>query len=124
MTLHWSFVLGAILWLPFLFIFISVIRFGIEPVLPWMAIRDLLFSAVLGLPLALISRGVHSTGHRVVAWMIFGICGLVTYYTVLIGGLIGPVGMLAGAGIGCLPALLVWSGFVWHRRRSGPNHEG
>jgi len=119
MKFRWTFVLGALLWLPAVFLIFGLLRgFGVPPAM--MMVRDMLTFAVLGVPLALTCRAIHAMGRARLAWALFGPLAFVTFGSVLMGGLFGPVGLLLAALLGCLPALAVWGGlFLWQRRRGG-----
>jgi len=110
MKFRWTFVLGALLWLPAVFLIFGLLRgFGVPPAM--MMVRDMLTFAVLGVPLALTCRAIHAMGRARLAWALFGPLAFVTF---------GPVGLLLAALLGCLPALAVWGGlFLGQRRRGG-----
>lgn len=114
------FPLSALLWLPAGMAALAALR-G-----PWPAYDpDLLAGlgtlAVAGLPLAFACRALWRMDRRVTSCVAFALLAPATAWMCLIGGLLGPVGVLAYAVAGSLPAWLLWLALRLLRRpRPGP----
>lgn len=111
--------LGAFLWVPGMLVGSGVVRgFDLTPDLV-MAV-NLMVSSLMGVPLALACRLIHSDGRQVTAWCIFGVLAPVTFVGVLFAGLLGFLFMGMVAVVVSLPAWVVFLVMRWldRRRRS------
>ncbi len=113
-----SFILLALLWLPFGILLVTAAR-GIPLFIEPQAWLALIFLAPFGLPLALACRALRRGGHVASAWVTFIVLAPATVGSVLIGGLFGPLGIAIYAIVFSLPAWAVY-GFFRYRAKSRP----
>ncbi len=122
----WTFVVGALLWLPATFLLFGLLR-GYTLEFDAMMAIDIIVFMGLGVPLAVTCRSIHAMGHGVLAWALFGPLAFLTFLFVLPAGLLGPVAIVLATLVGCLPALGVWGGLRgrrWFRARQSVRQDG
>ena len=113
-----SFVLLALLWLPFGILLVIAAR-GIPLFVEPQAWLALIFLAPFGLPLALACRALRRGGYVVSAWITFIVLAPATVGSVLIGGLFGPLGIAIYAIVFSFPAWAIY-GFFRYRAKTRP----
>ena len=102
------------LWLPALLLVISFVRFGIDGFGAWPGVSDVLWLFGLawpaGLSLTLAVRLMHRRPHvlsRILAYGCAVVLGLASVWGVIMGGLFGPIGVVAYPLALSLPAWII-----------------
>jgi len=109
-----TFILLALLWLPFGILLVTASK-GLPLFIEPQAWLSLIVLAPFGLPLALACRALRCDGYSVTAWTTFIVLAPATVLAVLLGGLLGPLGIVVYAIVLSLPA---WAVYVFFRYRS------
>ena len=108
---------AALLWLPAGIAASAVIRgFGLRmDAMVWISLRP---AMVAGLPLAIAVRLIYRLGKPRIAWAVFVVFAPVSTYATLLGGLLGPLGIIAAASVISIPAFLIFAIAFWGNKRS------
>ena len=102
------------LWLPVLVLVISFVRFDVDGFGAWPGVTDVLWLFGLawpvGISLTLAVRLMHRRPHvlsRILAYGCAVVLGLASVWGVIMGGLFGPIGVVAYPLVASLPAWII-----------------
>ena len=106
------FYLLALTWLPLLIIVLTLLRGFALPEQGW---QDWLFFSILfpsGLFLPLPCRAIWRMGYRKTVYVLLAVFGPLTVLYGIVGGLLGPFGIMGSVAFCSVPAMLTW-GVLW-----------
>lgn len=106
----------AWLWLPVGVVTAAIAHGGMRLPMEPQAFLSLAVIAPFGLPLAWACRGLHRSGYRLTAWVLFLVLAPLTAAAALFAGLLGPVAILIYAFALSAPAWIIYA-FLRRRRR-------